>query len=561
MKRLPPHLIKQHGITDPKKRKHLQDEARRKVRDLKWLDIDPPCESSTLEESDVDDSNSSVRDLFNENASYGEHVCSDFDVATTERSINRPSDLETLDADTELDKFKNWLLSADGGMKSAKSSKQHRFQVKSILSAVDENKTLSRLLDAGALREKFMVEYVQAKQFQPGTTKSYLNSLLHWFKFMTSENDSLTAETKRSMETMHDRTKRWINSLKKQAQTRYLQKMDSDLQNLITTDDVQLFNTSKLARDAVKLIGLMSLDKPTYVSESDFVLVRDFLMCKIALNNASRSGVLANMTMQQFSNVSVVDGHYVISVSDHKTAATHGPAKVVLTQIIYSWLSVYVNDFRPFVMESGKESGNVFLSFRGEAMSSGQISKALQSVWGKAGLSSSINCTLIRKTAVSAVHKTVPESRADLTVLMSHRMETANKSYLLLDKNRATVAASQALANVIQGKGAQSTNDNSNKNADNEEQLDDTTSDGSDDSGLIPPSSNAVKKQRLYSDEELSLIKSLCKTIVSSGCISAKRVTEALNTTFAGQQLLKKFNMKQIISRIKYERLLFRQSC
>jgi len=97
-----------------------------------------------------------------------------------------------------------------------------------------------------------------------------------------------------------------------------------------------------------------------------------------------------------------------------------------------------------------KERSNLFLSYRGEAMSSGQISKAMQSVWAKAGLSSSIACTLIRKTAVSAIHQHVPESWSNLADLISHRLETATKSYRLADKNRSTVAASRTLTDIME---------------------------------------------------------------------------------------------------------------
>jgi DNA-binding transcriptional MerR regulator len=81
------------------------------------------------------------------------------------------------------------------------------------------------------------------------------------------------------------------------------------------------------------------------------------------------------------------------------------------------------------------------------------------------------------------------------------------------------------------------------------EQSVETTSNSSDDSGVIPPSRNAPKKQRLFSDDELSLIKSHCKAMVTSGYISTKTVTDALNNTFAGRELLKRSKMIQIIGR------------
>jgi len=33
----------------------------------------------------------------------------------------------------------------------------------------------------------------------------------------------------------------------------------------------------------------------------------------------------------------IVDEHYVVTVSTHKTASVHGPAKIILTRSLYSW--------------------------------------------------------------------------------------------------------------------------------------------------------------------------------------------------------------------------------
>jgi len=56
---------------------------------------------------------------------------------------------------------------------------------------------------------------------------------------------------------------------------------------------------------------------------------------------ANRSGVLANMTMEEFNKARVVDGHYVVSFSDHKTAASYGPAKIILPILLHSWMVIY----------------------------------------------------------------------------------------------------------------------------------------------------------------------------------------------------------------------------
>jgi hypothetical protein len=47
---------------------------------------------------------------------------------------------------------------------------------------------------------------------------------------------------------------------------------------------------------------------------------------------------MANMTTQQFKNAKLADGHHVVSVTDHKTASCHGPAKIILTPVLFAWL-------------------------------------------------------------------------------------------------------------------------------------------------------------------------------------------------------------------------------
>lgn len=54
--------------------------------------------------------------------------------------------------------------------------------------------------------------------------------------------------------------------------------------------------------------------------QTEFVIVRDFLLTEIAVGNDNRSGVLANMTMNEFLQARLVDGQYVVSVADHTTS-------------------------------------------------------------------------------------------------------------------------------------------------------------------------------------------------------------------------------------------------
>jgi hypothetical protein len=598
VKRLPPHLRKHHGICDPQKRKYWQELARKRVRDRKWLDTSSDSSSEIVNDCEDDSGNNNaavyIGGSIQNDAPFDDSLAVGIAAGNcdVDNTTEIHTDLKVIDrnADSEFAKFKQWLLSPDGGAKSEKSARQHAFQVKTIVSVVDPcNKKPSTLLEAQALRDKFFVSYVQERQFLPGTTKSYLNSVVHWCKYVVMEYDNmLSSDSKLACQALSDRVKRWINSLRKQSQTRYLQKMDDDLSKLISPEEISQFNSSESAIEAVKLLGTASLQRSSRLSESEYVLIRDFLLCKITFNNANRSGVMANMTTEQFKNAKLVDGHHVVSVTDHKTASCHGPAKIILTPVLFAWLSIFVSDIRPSVLQTSVQEGNIFLSCRGEAMTSGQITKAMQSVWAKAGLKSSITCTLVRKTAVSAVHKHVPDSRANLADLMSHRLETATKSYRLADKNETTVSASRTLVKIMHGlperthRGSASegqpriddcksrkemsiegdgeeinsiANMEAETSEDRVQRLFDSASTSSD---MIPPSSHALNRQRIFSDSELEYLKTQCQSIIESGSISSKRITEALNTSLAGKEILKKFKMIQLMSRLKYQRLILR---
>ena len=49
-------------------------------------------------------------------------------------------------------------------------------------------------------------------------------------------------------------------------------------------------------------------------------------------------GVLANMTLEEYKKAKRVDDSMVISVKEHKTADTHGPARggvIIITVLIF----------------------------------------------------------------------------------------------------------------------------------------------------------------------------------------------------------------------------------
>jgi len=79
----------------------------------------------------------------------------------------------------DWEKFEKWMISADSGRTAAKSAKQHSFQAKTVLCAIDKGQFISSLWNKSLLIT-FLQSYAPERKMLPGTIKSYLSSVRHF---------------------------------------------------------------------------------------------------------------------------------------------------------------------------------------------------------------------------------------------------------------------------------------------------------------------------------------------------------------------------------------------
>ena len=101
----------------------------------------------------------------------------------------------------------------------------------------------------------------------------------------------------------------------------------------------------------------------------------------------------------------------------------------------------------PAALSDGKQA--LFLSWLGNQMDSNQMTKALSSIFKKAGIKGPVHHTLYRKGAVSQCHGCHKEISSNLADLMANREGTAEKYYRLFEKNKSSVKASKKLHGVM----------------------------------------------------------------------------------------------------------------
>ena len=138
------------------------------------------------------------------------------------------------------------------------------------------------------------------------------------------------------------------------------------------------------------------------------------------------------MTVKEFERGYKEDDRFIMNVMKHKTFHVHDPAQVIFTGNLQNWISIFLRQVRSKLRYiTAEKEQPLFPSWNGKKLESGQISKAIQSVWKKAGIAGPIHSTLFRKGAVTVCHSSQKEMTSDLADLMAHKEDTA-KRYTVL---------------------------------------------------------------------------------------------------------------------------------
>jgi len=255
--------------------------------------------------------------------------------------------------------------------------------------------------------------------------KAHLLSLRNFCSFVLTEEPECITVNAAIIQQVAEKARLWSSSYKKDSNRRHLEKQNEDLENLVTPEMIYKFERSESARMAVNYIDELSGAHFLEINQSIYTLIRDYVLLELTITNAHRSGVLANMTIGEFEKAKETkQGSMLINVSKHKTADTHGPARVVISPTLFSYLKVYVTEVRRHITDSESSSDKtmpVFLSWAGAKLESVQISTAINAAWKKGGMEGHICATIFRKSTVTKVHEDHKELKGDLADLMGHK--------------------------------------------------------------------------------------------------------------------------------------------
>ncbi|EDO28775.1 predicted protein [Nematostella vectensis] len=326
-------------------------------------------------------------------------------------------------------------------------------KVHAIIKDVDPDELrIDSILNKKHLRDKWLQKLERNRK--PGTCKAYLGSLSRFLRFLVVEKLEDLKLTEEHVTKVRVQVQEWSASFKKPFKERRWEKHQEDLEKLITPEDVQKFSKSAPVRAAISTLGRY-MEKEGSPGQTDFCTVRDHLITRLCIENACRAGPLANMTLRDLDRATKDGDEMIVTILKHKTSASAGPAHVVLSPTVFTWLKAYVKYMRNKVSGAGTDPDEkVFISFTASEMTSSMISAQLNSFWQKAVEKIRVNAASFRKAAVSVVHEEHQHLRKDLADLMGHNQKTAEKFYLVRQKSKSAAKTSLALRNIMYAEGA-----------------------------------------------------------------------------------------------------------
>lgn len=347
-------------------------------------------------------------------------------------------------------KYGQHLQTLDGGGLSFRMARQHALKIRQMLSGAEidchnfliENKYLISL-------QEWLKKY--AVKNNPSSVMTYIADFISYCNYLAElhifNSDQLTS--------LKIKLNKWRKSFRKLRYPKVsIVPIDpTEIQTFYDSEPYKLFKVTN------QLINEGDFTKLRY-GEFDYLhrmtTYRNVLILETLLHNACRSCVVANMQVHEFQNAQKVASnfcyYYVVYVANHKTNEIHGAAPLVLNQNLYDCYLNYLEHCRKcIVLHNQSDSRNVFLTSKGRAVESSDLYSGLKLIWKKAGLSTNIGSTLIRKTVTTVVHKEMPQYKDMVAQQLCHRLSTAESYYKQQQKSSQMVEASKIVENVLKG--------------------------------------------------------------------------------------------------------------
>ena len=342
------------------------------------------------------------------------------------------------------DQFYDWFSSVEGGnfvpefleehKKKSKMNQNKKVSqmVKSMLVLQFGNEDfhisqLGELINIGRHSESVIAKLAEGRTWS--TVRNYLHCYSHFLDFLEATIPTSILD-RDIMNSLRVSLKGCIRTVTKMAQEELQKRKIRDRSRLLNWTHVCNCIDAQLAYvNMYKFKHQQSHDEQKHLA----MKVGTHLLLHIALQNGKRTGIYADMTVQQFRDAEKEMDGYVVLIDEGKTFRVTGGAGIFLSKSEYALLAEYIDKCRILFKP---KTDQVFCRPSGERSEVHDLHKLIKKGWEEFGERENedvgeISCSLIRKTLVSVSRKEGIDrsTQQDMARHMDHSVDTADRHY------------------------------------------------------------------------------------------------------------------------------------
>ena len=141
---------------------------------------------------------------------------------------------------------------------------------------------------------------------------------------------------------------------------------------------------------------------------------------------------------------------YIITIIEHKTLATSGPAKLSLSKQLNAYMDLYYKYIRSRVSDG--DDGCFFTTFKGTPLSSSSSVANYLGRFTEASGVGRMTSNDFRRSATTITRRVDPSMKQDVADHLNHSVGTADRVYNIVNKDVKGFRASEFLEGIYDGR-------------------------------------------------------------------------------------------------------------
>ena len=339
---------------------------------------------------------------------------------------NDCTSLQIVDKDKITNEFHSFMLTKGGGGRRNTPVKGDMSSFRCLMKEIGWN----NLWDHNNLNS-----YITSATCSPSTSYCRLRVFERFVHFLRSQYPNLLPSVQ-CMTTIESMLKALKEALGKDRHHRGKFTMTASRDRM--PHSLMVLKEWRLRREAVevKKFFLSAKGENTYLDESLFLKLRNYLLVEILLNNAQRSGIIEGIRIREFLNAkgnANEDNLHYLYVERHKTDYIQ-PAIIYLDTEIFNYLLIFVTVIIPELPKleyprSGEDC-HVFQIWLSDKLHSSNLNHCLRAGLLLYDIHDPKGCpTHYRKAASTLISMHKPELQETLSQFMCHSRATTEKHY------------------------------------------------------------------------------------------------------------------------------------